>query len=272
MPELPEVETVRRELEPHVTGNTISSAKILSPSLRSPLPQDMSELLTDKNIVSITRRAKYLLFMIDCGLTMVVHLGMTGRLSIVTKSYIPVKHDHVILFLNEKALVYNDPRRFGLIELTKTDEINCHRLFAHLGLEPLTKNFTENYLQAKLQKRKTPIKVAIMDNVVIVGVGNIYASESLFLAAISPLRGANDLSLVELKKLVAAIKQVLQEAIESGGSSIRDFVSIDNNKGYFQHNFAVYGKAGNDCRRCGGAISKIYQGGRATFFCAGCQV
>lgn len=271
MPELPEVETVMRALEPHVMGSTIVAAKVLSPALRISLPQDMEKTISSREIVSIKRRARYLLFELSNGLTMVVHLGMTGRLTIAVKSYIPVKHDHVILYLDDRALVYNDPRRFGLIDLIETNKILSHKLFANLGLEPFDKDFTANYLKEKLKIRQIPIKGAIMDNKTLVGVGNIYASEALFLASISPLRKANDLSLLECERLVSAIKIVLQNAIDSGGSSIRDFVSIDNNKGYFQHNFAVYGRAGSNCRKCSAVIVKIYQGGRATFFCRRCQ-
>jgi len=271
MPELPEVETVMRALEPHVKGSIIASAKVLSPALRIPLLQDMEKTISSQEIISIKRRAKYLLFELSSSLTMVVHLGMTGKLTIVAKSHTPVKHDHVIIYLNDRALVYNDPRRFGLIDLIKTNELLSHKLFANLGPEPFDKDFTACYLQEKLKARRVPIKVAIMDNKVLVGVGNIYASEALFLAGLSPLRKANDLSLPECERLVAAIKRVLQDAIDSGGSSIRDFVSIDNNKGYFQHNFALYGKAGGNCRNCFASIVKIYQGGRATFFCSRCQ-
>ncbi len=173
--------------------------------------------------------------------------------------------------MDDRALVYNDPRRFGLIALIETNTILSHKFFVNLGIEPFDKDFTPNYLKEKLKARQIPIKVTIMDNKVLVGVGNIYASEALFLANISPLRKANDLSLPEYERLVVAIKTVLQDAIDSGGSSIRDFMSIDNNEGYFQHNFAVYGRVGGSCRRCSVAIVKIYHGGRMTFFCPRCQ-
>lgn len=271
MPELPEVETIIRALEPHIKRSTIMSAKVLTPALRIPIPQDIEKLIFSKEIVSIERRAKYLLFHLSGDLTMVIHLGMTGKLTVITKSYIPVKHDHLILYFGSCALVYNDPRRFGLIDLVKTNEVLSHKLFVSLGVEPLSQGFTAKYLQEKLKTRQVPIKVAIMDNMILVGVGNIYANESLHLAALSPLKKANDLSLSECDRLVASIKTVLQDAIKAGGSSIKDFVSIDKVLGRFQHHFAVYGRAGKDCLKCSTAITKIYQSGRSTYFCTGCQ-
>lgn len=271
MPELPEVETVLRALGPHITGSTITTAQILFPVLRAPLPQDIIELISSRQIMEIKRRAKYLLFELS-GITMVVHLGMTGRLTIAAKPYTPVKHDHVMIYLDDKILVYNDPRRFGLIDLIPTPQVPGHKLLRSLGPEPLGEDFTAEYLAVALETRKMPIKTVIMDNKILVGVGNIYASEALFLAEIAPARKANSLSELERNRLVMAIKKVLQEAIESGGSSIRDFVSIDNNKGHFQHHFVVYGKAGSSCQRCSHIILKIYQSGRATFFCQHCQL
>lgn len=272
MPELPEVETVLRALKPHVVGNTIAGARVLFPTLRLPLPHNMEELLSSRLIVGIKRRAKYLMFELDGELTMLVHLGMTGRLTIGRADYLPIKHDHVIIYLNDSAMVYNDPRRFGMIDLIETYKMLEHKLLCNLGPEPLESDFTAEYLAQALKNRQIPIKTAIMDGKILVGVGNIYASEALFMTSISPERKAGSLSSSECGRLAASIKKVLQDAIDSGGSSIRDFVSIDSNKGYFQHHFAVYGKGGKPCQVCLGAITKIYQSGRATFFCPNCQV
>jgi formamidopyrimidine-DNA glycosylase len=272
MPELPEVETVRRALEPFITGSTIMLAEVLSATLRTPLPQDIEKDISFRRIISVQRRAKYLLFELNGGVTIVIHLGMTGRLILETKSYTPIKHDHFILRLdNNKAIVYNDPRRFGLINLIKTDQLSSHKLFINLGPEPLSQDFTVKYLKDALKAKKTSIKMAIMDSRVLVGVGNIYANEILFLARISPIRRVNDLNLSELEKIVRATKTILKNAIDSGGSSIRDFLSIDSKKGGFQNNFAVYSKVGQVCQKCSATIVKIYQGGRSTFFCPKCQ-
>jgi formamidopyrimidine-DNA glycosylase len=272
MPELPEVETVLRALKPPIIGNTIAAVKVLSRSLRIPIPKLMHETLSSKSIIDIKRRAKYLLFELSSGLTMVVHLGMTGRITTAPTSYTCIKHDHVIIHLSDKVLVYNDPRRFGMIDIVETHQLMQHKLFASLGPEPLESSFTGKYLAKILKARKLPIKMALMDNKILVGVGNIYASEALFLASISPIRKGGDLSEDECAKLAASIKRVLNDAIASGGSSIRDFVSIENNKGYFQHHFAVYGKGGKPCSVCASVIIKTYQGGRATFFCEACQL
>lgn len=272
MPELPEVETVLQALKPHVVGSTIAKASVLFPVLRLPLPHNMTELLASKLIINIKRRAKYIMFELEGGLTLLVHLGMTGRLTVANLDYLPVKHDHVIISLNDKMLVYNDPRRFGLIDIIETNKIHEHKLLCNLGPEPLESEFTAEYLSEVLKNRQIFIKAAIMDGKLLVGVGNIYASEALFMAGISPKRKANTLHLQDCEKLVSSIKKVLHAAINSGGSSIRDFVSTDGNKGHFQHHFAVYGKGGKECQICFKPIVKIYQSGRATFFCPNCQL
>lgn len=272
MPELPEVENLVRQLKSSILNHTILSSIALSPMLRREIPKDLSKNTTDTKIQDITRRAKYIIISLSNAYSLIIHLGMTGRINIKQGSYEPKKHDHVIMHLsNNLTMVYNDPRRFGLIDLTKTNSLYEHKLFSHLGVEPLSENFHNAYLLAKLKDKKSAIKNAIMNNEIIVGVGNIYASEALFLAHIKPYRTASSITEAEGTLLVASIKKILQQAIDSGGSSIRDFVSIDNQKGGFQKLFKVYGRRASPCFDCGSIIEKITQAGRSSFFCPKCQ-
>lgn len=275
MPELPEVETVCRGLAKVLPGHVIKVVQQNRAALRVPFPAKLKGIVGSK-IAAVDRRAKYILFRLDCGRTLIVHLGMSGRLTVREhgKKYVPEKHDHMLLFMDDGTLaVFNDPRRFGLVALADTDGLERHRLFAHLGPEPLEKKFTAGYLAGRLKGRKVAIKLAVMDQRLVVGVGNIYASEALFEAGIDPRRLAKSLTLPETKKLVAAIGKVLKAAIRAGGSSLRDYVQTDGGPGYFQHHWAVYGKAGQKCRGCTcdirktGGVRRVTQGGRSTFYC-----
>lgn len=273
MPELPEVETVRRGLETALKGAVICKVTLKRKDLRVPFPKNMGKALAGRKITGIKRRAKYLLFYLDSDDVLIAHLGMSGRFFI----YQPAqarhngKHDHVIFeFADGRTLIFNDARRFGLMQLAKKSQLKTHPLFKHLGPEPFDKAFSPDYLQAALAKRKTPVKVALMDQELVVGVGNIYASEALFLAHIDPRKPAHKAA-KQAKPIIAAIRQVLNDAIASGGSSLRDFLHITGYAGDFQHRFQVYGRAGKPCFICNIPLRNIRQAGRSTFFCAECQ-
>lgn len=276
MPELPEVETVCRGLVPVLARKTIQKAFVYTPKIRVPVPKGLAGIVEGRRVVSISRRAKYILIHLHDETVLIIHLGMTGTIRFFDNhvTYKKIKHDHLLLGLdNGKAMVFNDPRRFGMILHVKKSELETHASFRHLGPEPLEKEFTPKALQEALRGRKTAIKIALMDQTIVVGVGNIYASEALFRAGISPLRPAGDVSLPELKKLHAAIRAVLEEAIQSGGSTLRDYRKTDGELGYFQHKFRVYEHEGEACKGCKcsinrtGGIKKIVQGGRSTYYC-----
>jgi formamidopyrimidine-DNA glycosylase len=270
VPELPEVETVRAGLETLLVGRRIASVTCFRSSLRYPLP-DLS-VLTGKKVTKVRRRAKYLLFDLDGDQMLVWHLGMTGQFHVLPKHVEAGRHEHVRFDLSDgQSLRYRDARRFGYADLLNNDEIGQHPWFSNLGPEPLKPDFNGEYLYAACRKRKAPIKSVIMDAAVVVGVGNIYASESLFRAGIHPARSAKRISHKRLLVLTAMIKQVLAEAIEAGGSSISDFVHADGKPGYFAHAFRVYGRQGEMCACCGKPIKRLIQAGRSTFYCSGCQ-
>ncbi len=270
MPELPEVETTRRGIAPHINGKKVSDVIVRHHQLRWPIPQGLKKTLVGHTIHSVSRRAKYLLLDFDHG-TLILHLGMSGSLRIIKANSPAEKHDHLdIAFANGKTLRLTDPRRFGAVLWTR-DHPEEHELLAHLGPEPLSEAFTSDYLYQQSRKRKSRIKQFIMDGKVVVGVGNIYASESLFLAGISPKRIANKVSKARYEKLTAAIKQVLAAAIEQGGTTLRDFVGGDGKPGYFAQQLNVYGREGKPCRICGKGIKQIVQGQRSTFYCPHCQ-
>ncbi|MDQ7005227.1 MAG: bifunctional DNA-formamidopyrimidine glycosylase/DNA-(apurinic or apyrimidinic site) lyase [Ghiorsea sp.] len=270
MPELPEVETVVTGLKPQLVGKRIVSVRNSGKNLRYPLP-DFS-VLFDSPITAIIRRAKYLLFHFKNGQTLLWHLGMTGQFHILDKDEIIAKHEHVALTFNDSStLRYRDTRRFGYAGICATDKLEQHVWIKKLGVEPLLDDFNGKYLKDKLNTRKTSIKQAIMDNAVVVGVGNIYASESLFRSQINPVKVANSLKNKQYQALVSYIKTVLEEAIEAGGSTISDFVKADGKPGYFAHSFKVYGRANQPCLSCTKPIEKIVLGGRASFFCPQCQ-
>lgn len=268
MPELPEVETSRRGILPYLKGQTIEQIIVRNPKLRWPIDETINNT-QGQVIVDVKRRAKYLLLQLTHD-WIVIHLGMSGSLRILETNQPPGKHDHVDLVLvNGVRLRYTDPRRFGAWLWTYSIEELTQ--LKRLGPEPLTDDFSANYLFEKANHRKIPIKSWIMDNHIVVGVGNIYASESLFLAKINPNRKVSSLTLVECERLVTAIKQVLTKSIEQGGTTLKDFVQSDGKPGYFVQNLQVYGREGDRCLICKSIIKSIRIGQRNTFYCEICQ-
>ena len=282
MPELPEVETVRRGLQPVMEGGVIVHAEVRRPDLRWPFPERMAERLEGQRVERLRRRSKYILIDLGSGETLIVHLGMSGRI-LVSGGRIghyrhiePMakRHDHVVLHMVDGATVtFNDARRFGAMDLTLTESLDRHRLLAGLGPEPLGNEFHEDCLLKRLRGKKTSAKTALLDQRVVAGLGNIYVCEALHRSGISPTRMAGRISRRRLRDLVVSIRQVLREAIEAGGSSLRDFRKSDGEIGYFQHSFEVYGREGKPCLRsgCDGRVVRIAQSGRSTFYCPECQ-
>ncbi len=282
MPELPEVETVRRGLIPVMEGKVIEQADINRPDLRWPFPPDMAARLTGQRVERLRRRSKYLLADLGSGESLLVHLGMSGRMLISGVSLgdfhydhpAPAKHDHVVLHMSDGGRVtFNDPRRFGAMDLLPTAGAEAHKLLAGLGPEPLGNAFDEDYLVARLKGRNTPIKSALLDQRIVSGLGNIYVCEVLHRVGISPKRKAGRISAPRVRAMVPVIRQVLEEAIAAGGSSLRDYRQADGELGYFQHTFRVYDQEGRPCRTdgCCGSITRIVQSGRSSFYCAQCQ-
>ena len=274
MPELPEVETTLRGISPHIHGQTVANTIIRQPKLRWRIPDDLAHTLAGQTVLECTRRAKYLLIRFATGIVL-IHLGMSGSLRIFTagdaRISSPDKHDHVdIVFANGTVLRLHDPRRFGAV-LWFAGAPEHHPLLAALGPEPLSPQFNADYLYEKLRKQKRAAKLALMDNAVVVGVGNIYASEALFLAGIRPTTRASLLSGPRVKKLHHAIRDVLLQAVAAGGSTLRDFTSAQGKSGHFQLDAMVYGRTGQACRRCSTAIKIIRQGQRSSFYCPVCQ-
>ena len=270
MPELPEVETTLRGISSHIKSKTVAHVCVRHPKLRWEITPNLSEILAGQFLSDITRRAKYLILHFETGI-LLIHLGMSGSLRIVSPDTPVEKHEHFDLsFTDETTLRYKDPRRFGAI-LWFSGIPENHPLLANLGPEPLGDEFSAKYLQQKLHKQKRAIKLALMDNAVVVGVGNIYANESLFHAHIHPTRPASSLTLKECQSLVKHIKEVLAKSIELGGSTLRDFVGGDGKSGYFQQTYFVYGRQNQACRICGALIEHIKLGQRASFFCPTCQ-
>lgn len=270
MPELPEVETTRRGIEPHIENNKVSKVILRRKTLRWPITPALSKDLPGETIQSVSRRGKYLLLATQKG-CLLIHLGMSGSLRIVESSRAAAKHDHVdVVFANNKVLRYTDPRRFGCI-LWETEPIEAHSLLASLGPEPLEGNFHTDYLFKKSRRRNVAVKTFIMDSKVVVGVGNIYANESLFLAGISPKRSAGKISKPRYEKLVECIQQVLQQAIDVGGTTLKDFTGSDGEPGYFAQSLHVYGRRGEPCHGCNGTLKEIRQGQRSTVYCPQCQ-
>ena len=269
MPELPEVETTRRGLLPLV-GQTIHKVIVRNASLRWPIPGHLAQTLPNQQLLELTRRAKYILARFETG-TLILHLGMSGRICLLEQDELAEKHDHFdIHFTDKHVLRLRDPRRFGAVLWVEGDA-SQHVLLRVLGPEPLEDIFDGAWLHAKIRTRTSPIKNVIMDSHLVVGVGNIYASESLFRAGISPLTPANKLSKVRCERLVTEIKSTLQDALKAGGSSLRDFFGVDGNPGYFQQQYFVYGRTGEPCRICSTPIKSIKQGQRSTFYCPKCQ-
>jgi formamidopyrimidine-DNA glycosylase len=270
MPELPEVETTGRGIAPWVEGQRVTAVEVRHAGLRWPVPPALAQELEGCVIERVTRRGKYLLLQTARG-HVLVHLGMSGSLRIVEPGAPVKKHDHVDFALaNGKVLRFHDPRRFGCI-LWLTGDPMAHPLLAGLGPEPLSEDFDASYLFARSRKRTSPVKQFIMDSHVVVGVGNIYANEALFLAGILPTRKAGSISKARYTKLVAAIRQVLASAISSGGTTLRDFVGGDGKPGYFKLQLHVYGRGGEPCCRCHGKLTEIRQGQRTTVYCPRCQ-
>ena len=272
MPELPEVETTRKGIKPYLENTTITAVIIRHFSLRWPIEKELPEILTSRIIHRVSRRAKYLLIEFKNG-TLMIHLGMSGNLRILDKleQRKPGKHDHLDIELsNGHILRYNDPRRFGSV-LWTTEPISQHRLIAHLGPEPLLKEFNAEYLQQQAQSKRCSIKTFIMNGKVVVGVGNIYANESLFLANIHPRTIAQSLSLIQYIELTKQIKKILRRAIKSGGTTLKDFTNSDGNPGYFAQHLNVYGRKGERCFICKSKIQHYKESQRATNYCPMCQ-
>ena len=273
MPELPEVETVRRGLAPFMEGRVIRRAVAYRPDLRKPLPADLAARLSGRRVLRLDRRSKYLLVCLDDDAVLIVHLGMSGSLQAIRDAGPAGRHDHVDLVFDDVTVRFRDPRRFGLIDLTRLDALDSHPLFAKLGPEPLGSDFDGAALMERLAGRTGPVKSALMNQGVVAGLGNIYVSESLFLAGISPRRSARTVRGLRAEALAKAIRAVLARAIEAGGSSLRDHRQPSGDIGLFQHNFQVYDREGRRCprRACPGTIRRIVQAGRATFHCRHCQ-
>jgi len=282
VPELPEVETVRRGLSPVMQGQLLSKVDVNRPDLRWPLPENMSARLAGTTVVALRRRSKYILADLSSGETLIIHLGMSGRILIEDA---PIgefhhnpqtrdRHDHVVFYLGTgKSVAFNDPRRFGHMDLASTEDVEDHWLLNKLGPEPLGNGFNEDYLAARLNGRNTPIKSALLDQRIVAGLGNIYVCEALFRAGISPLRKAKNISAARISRLVGIIRDVLEEAIASGGSSLRDYRQADGELGYFQHTFRVYDREAEHCTTpdCGDKIKRVVQSGRSSFYCPSCQ-
>ena len=273
MPELPEVETVCRGLAGVLVGRRFAKVELRRKDLRIPFPKGLAAAVTGAKVLRIYLRAKYVMMDLDTGQALIAHLGMSGRMVIAKDTSPPETHDHVIFTTDDGTTIrFNDPRRFGLLTLAPTAALDEHKLFKHLGPDAMSDTLTPDYLSKALKGRKTAIKVAIMDQRIVVGVGNIYASEALHRAGISPKRKAGSVAGAKAQALVPAIKQVLAEAIAAGGSSLRDHVQPSGELGYFQNAWRVYGREGESCRCSNSAaVKRIIQGGRSTFFCGRCQ-
>jgi formamidopyrimidine-DNA glycosylase len=284
MPELPEVETVRRGLAPALVGKRIAKAKTKRADLRFPFPMRFAARLKGRRVDALERRAKYLLAHLDDGMVWITHLGMTGRWSVIGAKQQPgdfyyseppdPTHTHVIIDMESGArLEFNDPRRFGYMDLIDEDALEAHPWFKGLGPEPLGNAFNLPYLKKALAGKKAPIKAALLDQRVVAGLGNIYVVEALYRAGIAPTKEAGRISTQRLEKLFHAIRAVLEEAIEAGGSTLSDYAQVDGAQGGFQHRFRVYDREGEACltKDCDGAIQRLTQAGRSTFWCPRCQ-
>jgi formamidopyrimidine-DNA glycosylase len=289
MPELPEVETVRLGLVPVMEGHVLTEVETRRGDLRIPFPRDFAARMRGRKVTALRRRAKYLLADLDSGETLVIHLGMSGRMSVFAHgkqrrigSYVydkapegagTGKHDHVVFETDAPArIIFNDHRRFGLMTLVDTKTIEQDKLFKDIGIEPLSGKFNTAYLVKALDGKKTPIKSALLDQRLIAGLGNIYVCEALFRAKISPTRLAGAIKKDRLPPLVTAIKKVLKDAIAAGGSTLRDHAQATGDPGNFQHRFLVYGREGKPCKLgCKGTVKRIVQAGRSTFYCPKCQ-
>jgi formamidopyrimidine-DNA glycosylase len=270
MPELPEVETTLCGIKPHIDQQLITKIVIRHRKLRWPIPRHLEKIVTGQTIRQLTRRGKYLILQCDDG-ALLLHLGMSGRLRILDEDLPPEKHDHVdIHFANHKILRFTDPRRFGALIWTE-DAPDEHSLLAHLGPEPLTSAFNAEYLSKKARSREIAVKSFIMDGKIVVGVGNIYATEALYQAGIHPEQPAGTVSVIKFKELVAAIKHILKQAIKQGGTTLKDFSKSDGSPGYFSIKLKAYGKSGEPCPRCRTKLVLMRIGQRSTVYCPRCQ-
>lgn len=271
MPELPEVETIRRGLLRPAVGQRIVATVIREPRLRWPVPADLPNLIQGQHIKSIERRGKYLLFVLENG-ALLIHLGMSGTLRVLDVETPLAKHDHLDIVLQSGALLrFNDPRRFGSVLWTNNTPISTHPLLVNLGPEPLSDDFNPDYLAKKAHAKKTAIKQLIMNSAVVVGVGNIYANEALYQAGIRPQRAASSLSVIEIQTLTKIIKNVLEAAIKQGGTTLKDFRMADGKPGYFKQSLRVYGRADQPCLHCGHVLLSVRMAQRATVYCGQCQ-
>ncbi len=289
MPELPEVETVRLGLQPVLEGHVLTDVVTRRGDLRVPFPKDFAARIKGRKVTALRRRAKYILADLDSGESLVIHLGMSGRMSVYAEgqqrrigSYVydkapqgagNGKHDHVVFETDAPArIIFNDHRRFGLMTLVDTSRLEDDKLFKGMGIEPLSAGFNTAYLAKALEGKKTPIKSALLDQRLIAGLGNIYVCEALLRAKISPKRLAGSIKQERLPPLVTAIKKVLKDAIAAGGSTLRDHAQATGDPGNFQHHFLVYGREGKPCKLgCKGSVKRIVQAGRSTFYCPKCQ-
>jgi formamidopyrimidine-DNA glycosylase len=286
MPELPEVETVRAGLAPILEGRRFRAVRLARPDLRFPFPEQFAERLTGARLLKLRRRAKYLVGDLDTGESWIAHLGMTGRFTVeaagaargfgeyVYATGADPRHDHIVFDMEDGVrVVFNDPRRFGFMDLRRTDALDRVGHFAGLGPEPLGNGFSGPVLAAALAGRRTPIKAALLDQTVVAGLGNIYVCEALHRAGVSPLRLAANVGPARAARLAQSVRAVLAEAIAAGGSTLRDFAAADGSLGAFQDRFLVYGRAGEACLRpgCAGIVRRLAQSGRSTFYCGGCQ-
>jgi formamidopyrimidine-DNA glycosylase len=282
MPELPEVETIMRGVSLFLEGATIKKVSLNRPDLRWPFPENFADRLSEAKVLGLKRRSKYILVDLSTYETLLIHLGMSGRILIsgskignfVREPAKVSKHDHVIFELNDGTIItYNDPRRFGAMDLAKTSDLNNHKFLKKLGPEPLGNNFNSDYLRTSLSKKESPIKNVLLDQSVVSGLGNIYVCEALFMSGISPKKKAFKVSKSKCEELVQNIRKILNAAIQAGGSSLKDFTDIQGNSGYFQFEFYVYGRDSKRCktRNCGRNIKRIFQSGRSSFYCPNCQ-
>jgi len=272
MPELPEVETVRRGLEKRLLGQRVAYAEARRQTLRIPLPEDFAARMTGRRFERLERRGKYILAYLDNRTVLIVHLGMSGRFTLGDAGALPDgPHDHVVFRMEDGTVAtYNDPRRFGLMTLCSDTEVDEHRLLASMGVDPLGNMFNGPYLASRLKGRRSPIKAALLDQKTVAGLGNIYVCEALYGAGISPRRSAHTVQGGRAERLAAAIHKTLDSALQAGGSSLRDYVQANGELGYFQHEFSVYGREGEPCPNCGceQTVKRIVQSGRSTFYCA----
>lgn len=281
MPELPEVETIVRELQPLMAGQTIDKSVVHTKKIRIDVPENLPKKLKAQKVLSVTRRAKYILINLENGHVLIIHLGMSGRIHIrELKDKTPQeKHDHLRMSLsNGKEIIFNDPRRFGLIAYVAESGLDEHALFSHLGPEPFDKTFTAKFLEDAFRNKKTAVKIALMDQTLVVGVGNIYACEALYESGIDPALPAQNLAFSRLETLAKEIRNVLKRAIKAGGSTLKDYRKTNGDLGYFQHKFSVYDREGRACGHCDcrvdktGGVQRMVQGGRSTFYCPRKQV